>query len=120
MRYLMVVTPTTNFGAPPPAMLEAMGKLMGESSKNGTLVDGGEFSGAQGYGVMRLQSGKVSEVSDGPYAEAKEAIGGYAVLEYATHEAAVKGTREFLDLHAKNWPGWEGTVAMHQLTPQHR
>ncbi len=86
-------------------MGEAMGKLMAENSKNGTLVDGGEFSGAQGHGVLRLESGKVSELSDGPFAEAKEAVGGYAILEYPTHEAAVKGSHEFLGLHAKKLAG---------------
>jgi hypothetical protein len=120
MRYLMVITPAKTFGPPPPAMVEAMNKMMAESSTSGTLLDGGEFSGAQGYGVLRLQGGKVVELADGPYAEAKEAIGGFAILEYATHEAAVKGTHEFLGLHAENWPGWEGLISMHQLKPHHR
>jgi hypothetical protein len=120
MRYLMVVIPAKDFGPPPPAMGEAMGKLMAENSKNGTLLDGGEFSGKQGFGVMRLQGGTVAELSDGPFAEAKEAVGGFAILEYATHEAAVKGSEEFLAVHSKNWPGWEGRLTMRQIRAQHR
>jgi hypothetical protein len=43
--------------------------------------------------------------SPGPFPEAKEVIGGYAILEYSDKEAALEGFAEFLDLHRQHWPG---------------
>ena len=50
-----------------------------------------------------VRQGEVTRV-DGPYAEAKEVVGGWALLEYATVEEAVEDQREFAELHAKHWP----------------
>jgi len=54
-----------------------------------------------------VRQGEVSQV-DGPYAEAKEVVGGWALLQYDTLEEAVADQREFAELHAKHWP--EATV----------
>jgi len=111
MRFLTLVTTTNNPGAPPPAMVEAIEKAMMEGMKNKMVLDGGELGGASVSRVFRLKGGKVT---DGPYAEAKEVAGGYAILEYASHESALKGSREWMEMHATHWPAWEGTV---QLLP---
>ncbi len=118
MRYLMLVSTTKNPGPVPPAMIQAMDRLMGEGMKNGTLRDGGEFGAPQNRKMVRLQGGKVTD-TDGPYAEAKEAVGGFAILDYPTHEAALQSTHDFLALHAKHWPGWEGTVTMFPINAGH-
>ena len=47
-------------------------------------------------------------MTDGPFAETKEVIGGYPVLEWATREAAVESALAFLRLHTEHWPSWEG------------
>jgi hypothetical protein len=46
---------------------------------------------------VRRSSGK-SSVIDGPYVESKELIGGFAMLEYPTREAAIDGARRFLEV----------------------
>jgi hypothetical protein len=53
--------------------------------------------------------------TDGPFTEAKEIIGGYAMLEYRNHAEAVEGARSFTELHREHWPEWEGRVEMHLI-----
>src|SRR5437870_7126582 len=47
-------------------------------------------------------------VTDGPFTEAKEVVGGYAVLEAKSRDEALAAARTFLRLHQQHWPGWEG------------
>ena len=53
--------------------------------------------GSTGVRVHRSADGKVA-VTDGPFAEAKEVIGGYAVLEAKSKEEVVRLTKRFLDV----------------------
>ncbi len=107
MRFLAMIrsNPSTMGGMPPQSLMDAMARLVQEGFESGTLVDTGglQFQGAR----VRLKQGKVS-VTDGPYAEAKEIIGGYAIMEYPTQEEAVAATVRFMELHRDHWPGWEG------------
>ncbi len=54
-------------------------------------------------------------VTDGPFAEAKEVVGGYAVLEAKSRAEALEATRQFLQLHQQHWPGWEGECEIREL-----
>jgi hypothetical protein len=120
MRYMMLVRSVAPPGPPPAAFQAAMGKMAAESGSNGTLLGGGEFGGADASARVSLAGGKIA-VSDGPFPEAKEVIGGYAILEYADKEAALTGCAEFLELHRQNWPGWEGEIEMRPiLNADHR
>jgi hypothetical protein len=47
-------------------------------------------------------------VTDGPFAEAKEVIGGWAILEAPSKAEALRIAREFMELHRKHWPEFEG------------
>jgi len=72
-----------------------------------TLRENGHFAGGEclqsSAVTLRHQNGKVTVV-DGPYAEAKEVVGGWAILQYDTLEDAVADQEEFAQLHAKYWP----------------
>lgn len=94
--------------APPPAaLMEAMGKFVEESLKSGVLVDtGGLLSSKDGVRV-RLADGKIT-VTDGPFLESKEVIGGWAILETDTKAEAVRVATEFMELHRQHWPEFEG------------
>jgi len=63
-----------------------------------------------------VRKGRV-KVTDGPYAEAKEVIGGYAVLEVGSLEEAVEHARRFMELHREHWPGWEGETEIRRIFP---
>ena len=51
----------------------------------------------------------------GPFIETKEVIGGYAVFELPSKDAAVEEARKFMELHRKHWPGWEGETEVRQV-----
>jgi hypothetical protein len=47
-------------------------------------------------------------VTDGPFSEAKEVVGGYSIIEAKSHADAVEVATRFMDLHRIHWPGFEG------------
>jgi hypothetical protein len=63
---------------------------------------------------VRLSKGAISVV-DGPFTEAKEVVGGFAVFDVPTRADAVEWSRRFMDLHRRHWPGWEGETEVRQL-----
>ena len=52
---------------------------------------------------------------DGPFTEAKELIGGYAMLQLRSKEEAIETARRFMELHAEHWPGVEAVCEVRQL-----
>ena len=48
-------------------------------------------------------------MTDGPFSESKEMIGGWAILKADSKaEAHPRCATEFMELHRKHWPGFEG------------
>lgn len=84
-----------------------MGKFVERCSKDGTLVDtGGLLPSKDGFRI-RLADGQIS-ATDGPFSEAKEVIGGWAILKAESRAEAVRIATEFMELHRKHWPEFEG------------
>ena len=92
---------------PPAALMEAMGKFVEKSMKDGTLVDTGGLLPSKDGARVRLSNGKIT-VTDGPFSESKEVVGGWAILKADSKAEAVRIAREFMELHRKHWPGFEG------------
>ena len=90
-------------GAPPQALIDAMDVYIGEQAAKGVFLDGGGLYGTEDAVNFVVRKGETSRV-DGPYAEAKEVVGGFAIMQYDTLEEAIAGQQEFADLHAKYWP----------------
>jgi len=99
---------------PPQELFDAMDKYIGEQAAAGTFLDGGGLFGTEDAVNFVVRKGEVTRV-DGPYAEAKEVVGGWALLQYDTLEDAVKGQQEFADLHAKYWPECEMVATLRQV-----
>jgi len=99
---------------PPAALMEAMGKFVEQSFKDGTLVDTGGLMPSKDSVRVRLSGGKIT-VTDGPFTEAKEVIGGYAQFELKSREEAIESAVLFMELHKKHWPGWEGETEVRQM-----
>jgi hypothetical protein len=113
MKFMFIVK-SAHTVAPTPALLEAMHKLANREIKAGRMLDnGGLMPIAQGAQV-RIVDGQLS-VLDGPFVEAKEVIGGYAVFELHSKEEAVASAVEFMQLHKDFLPGWEGTCELRGL-----
>jgi hypothetical protein len=80
--------------------MAAMEELMGEWSAAGAFVSAAGLKPTSQGARIRLTPGKV-RVSDGPFTEAKEVIGGFFVLEAKDKAAAVEMTRRFVELHGQ-------------------
>jgi hypothetical protein len=68
---------------------------------------------------VRVADGKLS-LTDGPFVEAKEVVGGFAVFELRDKEEAIAMATEFMQLHKDLMPGWYGTCEVRIFaTPPH-
>ncbi|MGB7750995.1 MAG: YciI family protein [Candidatus Acidiferrales bacterium] len=114
MRFLMLVKHGENPGPPPPELLEAMAKLDEDAAKSGTMIVSGGLVPISKSTRVRLSGGKVTAI-DGPYTEAKEVVGGFAMFELKSKEEAIEGAKSFMELHKKYWPGWEGETEIRQV-----
>jgi hypothetical protein len=69
---------------------------------------------AAGGARVRVSGGRV-QVLDGPFTEAKEVIGGFAIFEYRSREEAIEAAKSFMELSRKHWPEWEGEIEVRQM-----
>jgi hypothetical protein len=97
MRFISIMTLESTNPLPTEAQMASMGKLIAEGMKAGWLLEcEGVTFGATGVRVHKTAAGKVT-VIDGPFAETKEVLGGYALLNAASKEEVVAHTRRFLE-----------------------
>jgi hypothetical protein len=109
MKYLTFIRHSESYreSGPPQALMEAMGRFVQQSLKDGTLVDTGGLLPTKDGARVRLAKGKIT-VTDGPFTEAKEVIGGWAILQVDSKAEAIRIATEFMELHRKYWPEFEG------------
>ena len=101
MLFMMIVKadPSYEAGGPPnPALLAAVGKLSEEMTKAGVLLQSGGLLPSSKGARVRASGGKMT-VTDGPFAETKELIGGFAILKAASKEEAIQQGKRFMQLH---------------------
>ena len=101
MKYFSIYVPdpkTNPAHKPTGAQKEAMDKFVADAIARGELLSGGGFLPLRQTGaVVRQRDGK-ARVIDGPYAESKELLGGFAMLQYPSREAAIEGAKRFLEV----------------------
>jgi hypothetical protein len=110
MRFMFIVK-SAHVGPPPPALLEAMHKLANLEIAAGRMLDNGGLMPAATGAEVRIKDGRLSVV-DGPFVEAKEVIGGYAVFEPRDKEEALASAKQFMQMHKDLFPGWEGVCEL--------
>jgi hypothetical protein len=99
---------------PTPELINAMHELAVQEVAAGRMIyDGGLMPAPLGK-QLRLKSGKVV-VMDGPFTETKEVIGGFAIFELPDMTAAEASARQFLALHQRYAPAWEGVCEIRQM-----
>jgi hypothetical protein len=98
MRFLCLYKSAKPEGTPPTQKeMEEMGKLIEAGFKSGWLLaTEGCLPSALGARV-KLSGGKFS-VTDGPFTEAKELVGGFALIRAKSKEEAIELTRDFLKI----------------------
>lgn len=114
-RFMGFVRMEENIGMPPKELFEAMDEYIGKQTAKGAFLDGGGLFGSEDAVNFISRKGEVSRV-DGPYAEAKEVVGGWAITQYDTVEEAIVEQQEFAELHAKYWPEVTVISTMRQIS----
>ena len=114
MRFMMLVKHAENSGPPPKELMDAIAILSEEAVKDGTMLGNGGLAPTAQSTRVRLSKGQLT-VTDGPFTEAKEVVGGYAQFEMKSKEEAIEGAVRFMELHKKYWPEWEGETEIRQI-----
>ena len=114
MKFMMLVKSRENSGFPPKELMDAITQLSEKAAKSGTLLQSGGLAPSAQSTRVRVSSGEI-QVIDGPFTESKEMIGGYAQFELPSKEEALRGALEFMELHRKYWPEWEGETEIRQI-----
>ena len=63
---------------------------------------------------FRVRGGSLT-VTDGPYTEAKEVIGGWAIIKVGSEEEARAEGQKMADIHLEHWPTWEGSIEIRRI-----
>jgi hypothetical protein len=98
MRFLCIYKPSKPEGTPTTQQeMAEMGKLIENMKRSGVLLaTEGCLPSAKGARV-RLSNGNFS-VTDGPFTEAKEIVGGFALIQTKSKEEAIEHTKRFLKI----------------------
>lgn len=91
---------------PPQSLMDAMGEFVTEGFSKGWLKDTAGLKPTKDGVRIRQKGGKL-KVTDGPFTEAKEIVGGYAIVETATREEALEVANRFMELHRLHIPDFE-------------
>jgi hypothetical protein len=116
MKYMMFIKHSEAHRALPipTGLLGAMGEFVSASFKSGILLDTAGLKPSAEGSRVRLSKGKLT-VADGPFTEAKELVGGYALVQVKSKEEALDVARQFMDLHRVHWPEFEGECELRPL-----
>lgn len=113
MRFMFIIK-APGAGAPTPALMDAMHAMAEREVKAGRMISDGGLAPRDTGAEVRVRKGKLT-VTDGPFAETKEVIGGYAVFELPDMAAAIASARDFMSLHQTHMPDWEGICEVRQV-----
>ena len=116
MKYLAFIRHAEAYreAGPPSSLMDAMGKFVQKSLQDGSLVDtGGLLASKEGFRV-RLARGAIT-VTDGPFTETKEVIGGWAILNASSRTEALRIAQQFMELHRTHWPQFEGEAEVRPM-----
>ncbi len=108
MRFLSIYKTPERTTPPSPQEMATMGKLVEEGMKAGWLL-ATEGCLPTKLGARVRRSGSKLTVTDGPFTEAKEVVGGFAILKANSKEEAIELARQFLQVAG------EGECELRQL-----
>ena len=113
MRFMYIIHSESD--APPtPELMQAMHAMAEREVKAGRMIADGGLLPPPVCAEVRLKSGRLV-VTDGPFTESKEVIGGFAIFELPDMAAAIASAEMFLNLHLEHAPGLELRCEIRQL-----
>ncbi|MBJ3786188.1 YciI family protein [Devosia sediminis] len=103
MRYFMSIIPPADLKPEDisQGLMDAMGPWMDSRIASGALISTGGLKGAEEGRRLSGHTGTII-VTDGPFSETKEVLGGYAVFEAPDMDAAAALAGEFMQMHIDN------------------
>jgi hypothetical protein len=115
MRFLMLIheTGSAGSGEPPAALIEAVDAYRADTT-HGRWADDGGLAPREDALWISTDAGRVTQL-DGPYAEAKEVIGGFFLIESPSPDDMTTWVRGFADLHAEHWPELSYVAEVRQI-----
>ena len=118
MKFMLIANATreSEAGLPPdPMLMAAIAGFSDELAKAGVLASTGGLAPSSMGAKVRVSGGKVL-VTDGPFAETREVIGGYAIVDVSSKDEAIAVAKRFWQLHADVLgPSYEGGGEIRQL-----
>ena len=117
MKFMMLVkTDEQNMAPPTPELYAGIQKLVDDVKRSGgeLLETGGLLPSTKGAKI-RAGRGKLT-VTDGPFTEGKELVGGYAIFRFDTKQQAIEQGKRFMQLHIDVLgPSYQGELEIRQL-----
>ena len=107
-RYMTLWRPAGKNAMPDPKVIENIVALVNEMQARGAMVMNGGWDPNGPCTTVKTAAGKVS-VTDGPFAEAKEVISGFCMMQTASKEEAVEWARRFMAIAG------DGTTEMREI-----
>jgi hypothetical protein len=116
MKYLMLIKHAESYRSQPipQGLLDAMGEFVAQGFKNGIVRDTAGLKPTSEGLRVRSKGGKL-KVTDGPFTESKEIVGGYALVEVGSKEEALAFARQFMELHRVHWPTFDAECEVRPL-----
>jgi len=98
----MIRVDETTGQKPSERLMNEMGKLIDQMLREGKLVRTvGLRPTSEGFRI-RYNRGKMA-VTEGPFTETKEVVGGFAIIEAESKQEAIELTKRFLTIHGDEW-----------------
>lgn len=115
-RYMMFITHSEDYRnkTVPQVLYDAMGEFVTANLKSGALIDTAGLQPTSAGTRVRLSGGKI-KATDGPFTEAKEVVGGYALVEAKSKKEALDLATKFMEIHRVHWPEFEGACEVRPL-----
>jgi hypothetical protein len=116
MRFMMLIKHPEDYDVAnvPHALFGPMGEFVGEQMRKGVIIDGAGLQPLSKATRLRLAGGTI-KITDGPFSEAKEVVGGYALCEVSSRDEAMMIATKFMELHRVYWPEFKGECEVRPL-----
>jgi hypothetical protein len=116
VRFLMFIkhAEASHHVTPPQSLMNAMETFVGEGFRTGWLKETGGLKRTSESVRLRSRNGTLT-VTDGPFAETKEVVGGYAIVEVTSKDEALDIAKRFMELHRVHWPEFECESEVRQI-----
>ena len=109
MKYMMFIKHAESFRGQkiPQGLMDAMGEFVQKGFTSGVLKETSGLKATKEGSRIRLESGKL-KVTDGPFTEAKEVVGGFAIVDVKSRQEALDLATQFMEIHRVQWPEFVG------------